>query len=114
MEERKRCYAYMLYMYAQKDDKSNMLHIGGKIEKPIAVNLYSTRSEMLDYTEYMCMGVRAFDKSASVLVYEKEYELVNCWRITNFDAINYPDAPKRIIILNDGERYCVKTNLFNH
>lgn len=110
MEERKRCYAYMLYVRT-KDDKSNMLHIGGKIEKPIAVNLYSTRSEMLDYTEYMWMGVRVFDKSASVLVYEKEYELVNCWRITNFDAINYPDAPKRIIILDDGERYSVKTNL---
>ena len=112
MEERKRCYAYMLYVGAQVESPS-IIHVGGKIEKPIAVNMYSTRSEMLDHVEYMWMGVRAFDKSASVLVYEKDYELNDCWIITNIDAMNYPDAPKRIIILNDGERYCVKTNLFN-
>ena len=113
MEERKRCYAYMLYV-GTKVERPSIIHTGGKIEKPIAVNLCSTRSEMLDYVEYMWMGVRAFDASASVLVYEKDYELENCWRITNISAMNYQDAPKRIIILNDGERYWIKTNLFNH
>ena len=48
MEERKRCYAYMLYVGAKVESQS-IIHVGGKIEKPIAVNMYSTRSEMLEY-----------------------------------------------------------------